>query len=213
MSQAPSPAAVRERAARVGIGLEDEACARIVAHAQCVLERNDELHLTSVTEPQAFLERHVGESLEGAACIDATLAGGLLDLGSGNGYPALPLVVARPALTPVLTEANRRKAAFLRDVCVAVGTGTVVHRQVQRPADVEELGELRIITTRAMGAWEKVLPRFADALAPDGVILLWAGEEVPRIAARKAWRRLSLVERRALPGRERSSIWILQRSI
>jgi 16S rRNA (guanine527-N7)-methyltransferase len=210
VTAAPSAAAVRERAARVGIELDDLGCARIVGHAESVLAHNAALHLTTVIDPAEILERHIGESLEGAACVDSAARGYMLDLGSGNGYPALPLASARPGLIPVLTEANRRKAAFLREVVDGFGTGTVVDRQVQRPDDVGEPRVFRVITTRALGSWERVLPRFAGCLELGGVILLWAGDDVAAVARRRAWRRLSSVGRRVLPGRDRSWIWAFQ---
>jgi hypothetical protein len=52
-----------------------------------------------------------------------------------------------------------------------------------------------------------VLPRLHSILSGDGEILLWAGEEVEAVRRREVWRRFELVERRPLPGRERSWVW------
>ena len=160
-----------------------------------------------------FLERHIGESLEGAALLPAGIEGALLDLGSGNGYPGLPVAAGRPGLRPVLAEASRRKAAFLAEVVAeAFPEGRVLNRQVQRAGDLEGVGTIRVLTARAAGGWERVLPRLARVLAPGGRLLVWAGGEMERIARREVWKRYRLLERRALPGRGRSWVWLFEGS-
>jgi 16S rRNA (guanine527-N7)-methyltransferase len=136
----------------------------------------------------------------------------LLDLGSGNGYPGLVVAAARPGLTPLLAEASTRKAAFLRDaLALSIRRGEVLERQVQRPADLDDGTAVRVLTARALGNWERLLPRLRDSLEPEGELLLWAGAEAETILARDAWRKLEAVERRPLPGREASWIWRLRR--
>jgi hypothetical protein len=78
---------------------------------------------------------------------------------------------------------------------------------VQRAADLGDARPLRLLVCRAMGSWQKVLPRLAAALEPAGELLLWAGPEVETVARRTAWSRLQLAQRKPLPGRERSWVW------
>ena len=116
-------------------------------------------------------------------------------------------------LRPVLTEASYRKAGFLRSALEHAGwpDGRVHAAQVQRPADLPgDLGVVKVLTTRAMGGWERVVPRMAKALAPDGHVLLWAGEDAERVLARAAWTRLRLERRAPLPGRASSWVWWLR---
>jgi len=215
------------RASRVGLTLTGAAVVAIAGHARAVLETNRELNLTGIDEPDALLDRHVGESLEGAALLGSApssapaVASGdaapsvpratLVDLGSGNGYPGLP-VAAALGLAPVLVESTGKKAVFLRGVVERwYRDGTVVGRHVDRAADLAEVAAPVVLTTRAMGGWDKVLPRVAPALAPGGSILLWAGPEVETVARRSAWRALDVVGRRVIAGRERSWIWWIRR--
>lgn len=201
--------AIRERAGRAGFVLEAAAVTILAEHARRVLRANERLHLTTITEPSEFVERHLGESFEGAALLPEDARGLVLDLGSGNGYPGIPLAVARPRLRVVLAEASRKKAAFLEATIATLGLASVevFAHQVQRPSDLGGLGPFRAIISRAMGHWEKILPRFASALEPDGRVLLWAGAEVETIAKREVWKRYALVGRRELPGLERGWVW------
>ncbi len=199
---------IAERASVAGLRLEADAIDAIAGHARAVLEHNERLQLTTLTEAEEFLERHVGESLEGAALLDANARGCLLDLGSGNGYPAIPIAATRRGLEPICVEAAEAKAAFLDEACATnLGKGQVWNKQVQRPGDFEDSVSIRVLTSRAMGNWERIFPRIAPLLAPNGIAMLWAGESVGEIATRESWRKLSLVAQHTLPGRQRSWIW------
>jgi len=204
---------VSMRAAACGLELDGNAVQAIARHMQRVLDADPRLHLTAIDDPAEFLERHVGESLEGATLIDPTLSGALLDVGSGNGYPGLAVAAARRGLQPMLAEASQRKAAFLRTLLAPdFPEGLVLERQVQRAEDLAQLDPLAVVVCRGMGNWERVLPRLASRLRSDGKLLVWGGERVEQVCTRGIWRRLSLVERRALLGRERSWIWSFSRS-
>jgi 16S rRNA (guanine527-N7)-methyltransferase len=205
------PGAILRQAESCGLELADEARLAIEAHARELLRRDPELGLTSIRDPATFVERHIGESLAGAALLPAGIRGPLLDLGSGNGYPGLPLAAARPLLEPFLAEASSRKARFLREVLNTwFRRGAVIEKHVERAADVCALGSLRVVVTRAMGGWEKIVPRLVPAMGEETDVLIWAGVEAQRVFARSAWRKLELCTRTAPPGRDRSWIWRLR---
>jgi 16S rRNA (guanine527-N7)-methyltransferase len=114
-----------------------------------------------------LLRGHVLESLAGAAFLGA--AGRLLDIGSGNGFPAVPLLLARRDLTGVLLEPRERRWAFLREVVRELGLAAEVRR--------ERLGEhvgsgYSHLTVRALGAseWRDRAP---GLLAGSGTLLWW----------------------------------------
>ena len=207
-------ASIATRAAAAGIQLPPAAIRALADHAAAVLAANPLLHLTTVTDPAELIERHIGESLEGAALLEPGVEGVLVDLGSGNGYPGLPLAAARPGLRAILIEASRKKARFLGEV-IEIGWfagAAVLERQVQRAADLDEVSPVRVLAARAVGSWEKILPRLVGALDADARVLLWAGETVEKVRRRPAWRNLELERQHALPGRDRSWIWVFKKS-
>ena len=198
-----------ERAGASGITLTPENAAGLAEHAREVLRINPLVQLTSITTPAEYLERHLGESFEGAAMLEEGAQGLLLDLGSGNGYPGFPVLAARQGLELVMAEASSKKAEFLRGCARLFGPGRarVLEAQVQRAGDLGESIAARALVCRAMGNWSKVLPRLASVLAADGEMLLWGGADVETVSRRAAWSKLRLAERKLLPGRERSWIW------
>lgn len=207
----PHPAAIAERAETAGIKLSARSAEALAAHARAVMAANERLHLTAITQPEAFFERHLGEAFEGAALLPARIHGVLLDLGSGNGYPGIPLALARPGLVPVLAEASTKKAAFLRDALAAagLGEGRVLEARIARTVDLGELPPLAVLATRAMGGWERIVPKLVARMAPGGLVLLWAGGDAPAVLARRSWSRLRVEASRALPGREQSKVYRL----
>jgi len=200
-------------AAQCDVELDARALREIVDHADAVLNADARLQLTAIDAIDEFVDRHIGESLQASVRLPHDCEGTLLDLGSGNGYPGLPLVAVHRGLTPVLAESSSRKAAFLRRVLDSRdGAGHLLERHVENAADAQAHAPYRVIVTRAMGGWEKVLPRLAATLSDDGEIFLWAGGDVETVARRKIWQRLELRERYALHGRDRTAIWRFVRS-
>jgi 16S rRNA (guanine527-N7)-methyltransferase len=207
----PDPAAIVARAKAAGIKLAKPAAEALAAHARAVLGANERLHLTAITQPAAFFERHLGEAFEGAALLPVGIKGVLLDLGSGNGYPGIPLAIARSGLSPVLAEASPKKAGFLREALAVAGLkqGRVLEARVARTVDVEDLAPVAVLATRAMGGWERIVPKLVTRLAPGGVVLIWAGADAEAIMARASWSKLKVEASRSLPGRELSRVYRL----
>jgi 16S rRNA (guanine527-N7)-methyltransferase len=198
-----SPETIEARATTAGLVLPKGAADHVAAHARLVLESPAALHLTTIRDPEVFLERHVGEAFEGASRVDPSRSGPLVDLGSGNGYPGIPIALARPGLRVVLVESSRRKSDFLRRALVSAALdGTVLERRVQRASDLEAVAPIEVLVTRAAEGWDAVVPRLASAFRPGGTALIWSGAAARAIVTRASWRRrFELVGAHELPGR------------
>jgi 16S rRNA G527 N7-methylase RsmG len=200
--------AILRRARTTGLELRDDDAERLAAHARAVLDANDRLHLTAIRDPGAFVERHLGEAFEGAAMLDASVSGPMLDLGSGNGYPGIPIAVARAGIVPYLADASEKKAAFLEGALRAskLDRGQVVRRNITRAADLAGLPPFLVVVTRAMGGWERVIPKLVGCLDRECSVLIWGSEESNAVFRRTAWLRFRHLAARRLPGRDRSMI-------
>jgi len=82
---------------------------------EMVLHWNPRLHLTTITDPEGFARRHLGEALEVERRIRNDVTE-LWDIGSGLGIPGIPVAIRRPNLTVRLVESNRKKSIFLEEV-------------------------------------------------------------------------------------------------
>lgn len=115
---------------------------------------------------------HFVDSLSLADVVRANTAAGetILDIGTGGGFPAIPLAVALPDRKFVLMERSAKKVSFLRKVMGALGLGHVSLIHGSFPADVPEEPPVAI-TARAVERADTILADIADVL-PEGCVFL-----------------------------------------
>jgi 16S rRNA (guanine527-N7)-methyltransferase len=130
---------------------------------------------TTVRAPARVLERHLADSLVALGISEVADARRLADIGSGAGFPGLPLAVALPAARVALVESNRRKCVFLRRMCVALEASNVevVCSRVEEWADGMEACDVAL--ARALAPQPVVLEYAAPLLELDGVLVDWRG--------------------------------------
>jgi 16S rRNA (guanine527-N7)-methyltransferase len=112
-----------------------------------LLKWNARTNLTAIRDPEEIVRRHFGESLFAARHLDPATTT-LLDLGSGAGFPGLPIAVLRPEITVTLAESQNKKATFLRE---AVRTlGLPVEIWAARAESLPESRQFHTVTLRAV---------------------------------------------------------------
>lgn len=125
MPEAPAPLDPPESfladAARLGVEFDPGDVGRLGAYLAMLLEQNEHMNLTGVTDRAEVWTRHVLDSLSLVPFL-ADLRDGarVIDVGSGGGLPGVPLAICLPRLRFTLLEATGKKAAFLRRVVEAL---------------------------------------------------------------------------------------------
>ena len=134
------------------------------------------MNLTGLRDPEAILKRHFLEPIAASAIIAGR--GRLVDLGSGNGFPAIPLAVLRPGVDLVLVEASEKKSSFLWAVVRALGlkSAQVVTRRVCRRADLNDVLPSKWITYRGVKAAEMLAGESPALLEAGGRLLAFVSE-------------------------------------
>src|SRR5439155_9420549 len=142
------------------------------AYHQLLQERAVPLGLVSAGDRDRLWDRHIVDSLRGAACIPRGPGGRVADLGSGGGLPGIPVAIARPDLMVHLVESRARRAAFLE---LAVGHLRIGNAEV-RASRVEDCGiRVDACLARALAAPATVWRLGSPLLAPGGFVPYWAG--------------------------------------
>ncbi len=131
-----------------------------------LLKWNARTNLTAIRDPEEIVRRHFGESLFTAAHLPA--CGSLLDLGSGAGFPGLPIQLALPHLRVTLAESQHKKASFLREAVRTLDLPTEVWG-----ARIEDMAADRrfdVVTLRAVDTPAAALAAARARVAAGGVI-------------------------------------------
>lgn len=204
---APLPALSRERfSRRLGSAVDGMLTAKTVDHLYAHYEElrrwNPRLSLIGPGTTDDAVEVHYAESLLGRELIEPGDRL-LVDLGSGAGFPGVPLAAALPNLDVWLIEPQSRKWAFLRSAVSVAGLECrCLDRRLESDFPVEFPCGVDVVTVRALKLDPEVWKEIADRLAPGGRLLRWGAAEPP--AELEGWRPARSVR---LPGRQR---WILE---
>ncbi len=165
----------------------------IDAHARLLLAWNAFVNLTAIREPAGIALEHVADSLAAVPLLLDHLATthrnrrppGLLDLGSGAGYPGLPVALAIPAGHAALVDSIGRRAAFLEVAARAAARAFELHGEEPVPirvlqARAEVLGrdpqhrdQWTIVTARAVAPMSRLVELALPLVRPGGLLLAW----------------------------------------
>lgn len=142
-------------------------------YLQLLLRWNERMNLTSVREPEQILSRHFGESFFLARMLSiSTALGDAIDVGSGAGFPGIPLKICAPHADVTLIESQNKKATFLREVIRTLRL-TNINVIAGRAENVQQTAEL--VTLRAVEKFDRALPAAAALVRKPGRIGLLIG--------------------------------------
>lgn len=191
---------------------------QVSAYLDLLLRWNARINLTAVRDAESIVTRHFGESLfAGRQLVSRSQESGVggqgpnekpgsqgsgvrsqesgvrsqgraIDLGSGAGFPGLPLKIFAPALALTLIESNRKKAVFLKEAVRALaltGVDVFAGRGEDFPASAD------LVTLRAVERYERALATAARLVAPGGRLALLIGSpqaaQTPQLLPEFLW--------------------------
>lgn len=134
---------------------------------------NRAVRLTAFRDQREALEMGIAPSLAALDVLPA--AGRALDVGSGGGFPAVPLAMKIPGLSWTLLEPSARKAAFLREASRALDLDFEVREETLEAFIASAPGTFDVMTARGVRFRKGDFRRMAVTLVPEGVLLIWTG--------------------------------------
>jgi 16S rRNA (guanine(527)-N(7))-methyltransferase RsmG len=183
----PSNDTIRRASAEFGVAVSDEQIQQMQRYMALLLKWNDAMNLTAIQDPLEILYRHFCESMFGASLIPVG-SSRLADVGSGGGFPGLPLKVARPDLEVCLIDSNVKKATFLAEVVRDLalrGARVLVSRYEELD---EEITPLDIACSRAVGEFGQFLKWASSEKIGSRKVMLWiGGRDLDEARASKEW--------------------------
>jgi 16S rRNA (guanine527-N7)-methyltransferase len=161
----------------LGIDLPDDARSVIDAHVRLLLAWTVAINLTAIRDPVDVARLHVLDSLAAVPHLRARGISRLLDLGSGGGFPGIPLAVALGADRALLVDSVGKKAQFLRTVIRATGLERRVAAEPERAEavarDRRDRESWPAVTARAVTSLAELVELGLPLVAPGGVLVAW----------------------------------------
>ena len=159
------------------LSLMAEARSAIDGHARLLVAWTSAINLTAIREPAAVARGHVVDSLSALPLLRERGIDRFVDIGSGGGYPGLPLAVALPAVRALLAEPIGKKAGFLSTVIAAVGLQGIAEAAPVRAEaladDARHRGRWPAVTARAVAGLAELVELAFPLLAPTGILVAW----------------------------------------
>lgn len=181
---------VKSGAQRMGIALDALACERFARYYELLVEGNTRMNLTAVLEPEEAVDRHFLDCLAPVAQGLLPEGAKVVDVGTGAGFPGLPLLIARPDLKLTLVDALNKRLGFIQGVLDELGLqAEIVH---MRAEDFSRKPEYReqydIAAARAVAAVSPLMEYLLPCVQRGGFALCWKGPDISQEAeaARKA---------------------------
>lgn len=209
------PARVASALVEVGVAASSAQIDLLVKHASLVLETNATMNLTRIIDPVDVVELHIQDSLAPMALVDMTI-GPVADIGSGAGYPGIPLAIMDCELT--LCESVRKKAAFLSETVEALGLDCSVMALRAEELAVLQPNAFSVVTARAVSSLPALVELSAPLLSHGGCLVAMKGrlqaaewEQADRVGEICGMRRTATLEY-SLPRGDQRSVYVYRKT-
>lgn len=156
--------------------LTEDACDKFVAYYDLLLDWNTRMNLTAITTPEDVVKKHFLDSL--AALPLLTPDAKLVDVGTGAGFPGIPLLIVRPDLCVTLVDSLQKRVSFLEIVLEELGlTATCVHARAEDFARLpSHRGAYDFSVSRAVAALPVLLELTVPLLKVGGKSICYKGD-------------------------------------
>ena len=182
-SRSPGSRALSAALAHAGISCDAERASQLWAFHELLKVADAELNLTRLRSFGSMVEKHYVDSLLPLTLVQ--LKGRIMDLGSGGGFPGMPIAIARPDLTMVLVEGRRKRTEFLEQAAMSLGLRNV--EVVTRKLNPRDSIPVDGMIARAVAPSVDLLSRVAGSVRVGGLAVLMKGpdcdHEIPEVKA------------------------------
>lgn len=172
---------LRHMAADRGVALSEEQMAQFEKYYELLVEWNEKMNLTGITEKSQVYEKHFYDSITPAFYYDFTNVGSVIDVGSGAGFPGIPLKICFPSLKLTILDSLNKRLVFLQEVARQLGLKNVefVHGRAEDAGrDKKYREQFDMATARAVARMNVLTELCIPFVKPGGVFLVMKGANV-----------------------------------
>jgi 16S rRNA (guanine527-N7)-methyltransferase len=168
---------VIDGARTLGIEIDESATAQFSVHAFELVEWSRKINLTSIIQPRDVAVKHFIDSLAPAQFIPENAR--LLDIGSGGGFPGIPLKILKPSVSAMLIDSVRKKVNFLKHLVRTLKLERIEACQVRAENLIEHTAfsnSFDVIISRALSSLDLFVKMALPLLAAQGTIIAMKGK-------------------------------------
>ncbi|HCE74116.1 MAG TPA: 16S rRNA (guanine(527)-N(7))-methyltransferase RsmG [Lachnospiraceae bacterium] len=200
---------LRMRCKDLGIVLTEEQTRQFEIYYNCMVEKNKVMNLTAITQPMEVVEKHYLDSLLVVRHVDLSRAISVLDMGTGAGFPGIPLKIVFPHLHVTLADSLNKRILFLDEVidaCGLTGIDTVHGRAEDLGRNNNYREQYDLVVSRAVANLSTLSEYCLPLVREEGLFVSYKSAEIEEElkTAQKAIRLLgglqSRVEKDTIPG-------------
>ena len=170
-----------------GITLDDDKIKKLNLYGNLLIEWNEKINLTAITEPEDVLIKHFYDCILFFKNVEVPQGAKIIDVGTGAGFPGLVLKIVRPDLKVTLLDSLNKRINFLKDVIEKCGLSDIeaIHRRAEEGGKNPKYREqYDIACARAVAAMPTLLEYCTPFVKPNGVFVAMKGPSaVDEVAA------------------------------
>lgn len=129
--------------AALGIELNEEKYKKLDIYADFLVKCNENINLTAITEPDEVLRKHFIDSVLLSKYVDISQNSSLIDVGTGAGFPSVPLKIFRPDIKLTLLDSLNKRIEFLKQLCDKLEIeAEFIHERAENVSKMPEYREM-----------------------------------------------------------------------
>lgn len=171
---------LRDYAKKIHINLSDEKCEMFIKYYNILIEWNCKMNLTAITEYKDVVVKHFIDSLSIVNIIDINGDNSLVDVGTGAGFPGIPLKIAFPSLKVVLVDSLDKRIKFLNHVIDELGLKNIkaIHARAEEFGHTKYRESFDFCVTRAVSNLSVISEYCLPLVKPGGYFIPYKSKEV-----------------------------------
>lgn len=165
--------------------IDDAMVDKLATFFDMLTSTNEHTNLTRIVSPSDAVDKHFADSLSGIDHFPPCVK--LLDVGSGGGFPALPIAITRPDLDVTMIDSTGKKVDFLNEVCTSLSLNArALHVRAEEYAHTSARESYDIVTARAVASLPTLLEYCLPFVKVGGSFVAYKTSEDELLDAQKA---------------------------
>ncbi|MDY6016135.1 MAG: 16S rRNA (guanine(527)-N(7))-methyltransferase RsmG [Oscillospiraceae bacterium] len=164
-------------AEKLGLSVSSQQLDRFEKLAELLVEQNKKMNLTAITDPDGIAVKHFADSISVLSAVEFKSGAKVLDVGTGAGFPGIPLLIMRPDIDLTMLDSTAKKLKYVANTVDSLGlNANVLHSRAEEAAQKPEYREsFDIVCSRAVAALNILCEYCLPFVKKDGIFAAMKG--------------------------------------